>query len=152
MITTIEELEAQTPSQRAQFALDALKEAEKSELFEVNMSHYHCFNYNKCFACLGGLAAVKAIQGDFKRPFKVSTQSELKNVLDSDFEVGFIINFEDCLNSFRLGYIGSYFAQMGIDSSHGDRFNQVVPDYHTNPDRFKLVLNDIVRQMRERGY
>lgn len=152
MITTIEELEAQTPSQRAQFALDALEEAEKSELFEVNMSHYHCFNYNKCFACLGGLAAVKAIQGDFKRPFKVSTQSELKNVLDSPDEVEFIINFEDSLNSFRLGYIGSYFAQMGIDSSHGDRFNQVVPGYHTNPDRFKFMLNDIIKRMKERGY
>lgn len=152
MITTVEELKAQKPSQRAQFALDALEEAERSELFEVDMSHYHCFNYSKCFACLGGLAAVKAIQGDFKRLFKVSTQSELKNVLDSPDEVEFIINLEDSLNSFRLGYIGSYFAQMGIDSSHGERFNRVVPDYHTNPYRFKFLLNDIVRQTRERGY
>jgi hypothetical protein len=145
------ELEAQTPSQRAQFALDALEEAEKSPLYVVKMNIYHDYTEGKCFACLGGLAAIKAIQGDFQSVFPVVGQCDLYNRLDYE-TASHIIKFEDSINSLRMGSIDLFFDYMGLDYSAGALFNRDVAGYYSDPLKFKKDIKEITKHLQSEGY
>jgi hypothetical protein len=153
MKSSILKLKAQTPSQRAQFALDALEEAEKSPLYVVKMNIYHDYTEaeGKCFACLGGLAAIKAIQGDFQSIFPVVTQSGIYNRLDYE-TASYIIEFEDSINSLRMGSIDLFFDYMGLDYSAGALFNRDVAGYYSDPLKFKEDIKEITKHLQSEGY
>lgn len=149
----LEKLKAQTPSQRAQFALDALEEAEKSPLYVVKMNIYHDYTEaeGKCFACLGGLAAIKAIQGDFSETFPVVSQTGLYSLFDYKTAT-YIIKLEDSINSLRMGSIDLFFDYMGLDYSAGALFNRDVAGYYSDPLEFKEDIKKIIKHLQSEGY
>ena len=151
MKSSILELKAQTPSQRAQFALDALEEAEKSPLYVVKMNIYHNYTQTQCFACLGGLAAIKAIQGDFSKTFPVVSQTGLYSRLDYETAT-YIIKFEDSINYLRMGSIDLFFDYMGLDYSAGALFNRDVAGYYSDPLKFKEDIKEITKHLQSEGY
>lgn len=155
MYKSIKELKAQKPSERAQFALDALEEMEKSDLYRVDMGIYHNFTESICFACLGGAAAIKAIKGSFKERTEIIGQYQLRLILDVGVksEVHFFVDFEDSINSLRMGDVGDAFGLMGYSEMLGDRFNRVIADYmNVSPELFKKDFRKLIKDLREAGY
>ena len=48
-----------TPSERIEFALEAMKEIESTGGHGIHMGTYHSVRLNDCFHCCGGAAALK---------------------------------------------------------------------------------------------
>lgn len=146
MFLTIEELKAQTPSQRLQFALDALEEAEKSSAVKVNMTRFHCYEpgWSHCYACLGGVAAIKAFQGNFNEIVDWDSRSDVRAAFDHDY----ITSFESSLDEARRGYVRSYLYCFDIRVECDDI---PVPNYCDYKDGFKAGIREIIEFLKKEG-
>lgn len=151
MFLTIEQLKAQTPSQRLQFALDALIEMEQSTLFRVDMGTYHSYDAKQgdggiCFACLGGAAAIKAIKGNFNELVNWGCTHEASNAAGDLF----IKEFEYSLDYARRGEIGNYLKMFNMECGKIEK-NYVVVDYMDSPEDFKDDMKSIIKLLKENG-
>lgn len=146
MFLTIEQLKAQTPSQRLQFALDALEEAEKSPVIGVSMIRYHSYEstWSKCYACLGGCAAIKAYQGHFNKIVTWDSRGEAMADMGSDY----VAEFEASLDSARKGYIQEYLSYFNIKSNHDD---MKVAFYGDGTDSFKQDMRKVIDYLKSKG-
>lgn len=144
----IEELKKQTPSERLQFALDALEEMEKSDLYRVDMGTYHTYSDGVCFACLGGAAAIKAINGGFNTVVRWQTTD---NAAHSSDDWSFTKNLEYSLDYARQGQLSDYleYFERPLSWYIIDDFD--VEEYRIDPSRFKQDIREMIAYLKNKG-
>ena len=131
----IEELEI--PSKRIRFALEAMKEVEDKDGFQIYMAAYRIRDDdNICYACCGGAARLKLMDFSFVH------QSELLPDL-----------FEGSLDSARCGDIGEMFVDMDLDVEEGEKFNRSIPPYDSlNTEPFYTAMEALANDLEQAGY
>lgn len=145
-------MKREKPSERLQFALDALIEAEKPEApVKPDMYFWHkidSFDNSKCFACLGGLAAIKRFDLDYK-----AGDGESEAVCSSSkYDLKTVDDYELSLNNFRTGIVSIAFGHMGIPEDEGQPFNRSITSYHRNQEQFKDDIRQLIKDLQAAGY
>lgn len=144
MITSIE---AEKPSERILFALQALEEFEKPDSkVRPNMTKFFFKNSEGiCFACLGGMAAIKRFNLDIDQIHIYSDRYLYvqKSILH---------DYEESLDSARLGWISYMFKEMGLPPNQGGLFTRSITDYKEDPVAFKQELRQLAADLEKAGY
>lgn len=145
-------LHTEKPSERLRFAMLALLDAEKEDsLVKPDMKIWHGVRGVQCFACLGGLAAIRRFN---LNPMVDSLGESLVTMgvslyTKAHVDVG---NYEGSLDSFRIGVTGFAFGQMGLPMEEGAKFSRTICDYHKSPDGFKKDMENLILDLKESGW
>lgn len=153
----------ESPSERIEFALEALEEFEANPNCVIDMNHFHYINGSVCFACFGGAAAIKRANkigeliqsrhqlfdsGDWL-DIPVDQLDSNGAKLDIILQIG---EYEASLDRARVGNVSSMFRRMGLDSDDGSLFDREICYYSGNSERFKSQMKQLAADLREAGY
>lgn len=138
-------MRTEKPSERIRYALQALQEFAAQPNCYVDMSTYaktDTINGKPaCFACLGGAAAIK------RRKLYNPKTGRLKSIPGR-------YAYEQSLNHFRLGSVGTGFDLMGLPYEEGKRFDRYIPAYQylTDPKKFIRKMEKLANDLEKAGY
>jgi hypothetical protein len=138
------------PSQRLRFAMEAAEELPvKYPNTQILMSTYHCVNNGKCFACLGGAAAIMLYKPEDIAGIDCwKALSEMTGV-----EQLVIATFESSIDKARIGLVDEMFRRMELNEEAGYRFNCIIRD-NDNFDSplFKADMEQLIEELAAAGY
>jgi len=136
------------PSEMIRFALVALNESEKfGSAVKPDMNTFHHMNESGvCFACLGGLYAIKRFNLNPKSYSKIEIRTSSGKTND------FVFGHEDILDSLRLGRVEEALSLAEIQFADAYKLDRVISDYAKDPDGFKSDMNLLARQLELLGY
>lgn len=150
------------PSERIDYALEALVKFENRKGCEVNMDEFHSYNSpnfssdykidETCFACLGGAAAIQ-------RVIDSELHDEKELIIDRDLiahvtgdEEDTVMEYEASLDAARCGDIPNMFLWMGFPYLEGRPFNRYIADYHDYRDAFFEDMRKLSSELKAAGY
>ncbi|NDU95784.1 hypothetical protein [Spirosoma terrae] len=132
------------PSERIQFALDALIKAEQPGSCvtpRMGTWFYTPDDSNHCFACLGGMAALE------KTGLTVQEHVRFREQFYNELHV-----YEDTLDDARDGNLEEMFAKMGLSRKIGVKFDRELVQYWEDPEQFKTDLRTLISDLQSAGY
>lgn len=143
------------PSGRIRFAVEAAQAFSQLPDCELHMGMYHGVRDDgaqgkpRCFACLGGAAALRryAIQ-EAEYPQIRSQYALSRRVPD-----GAVARFESSLEYARTGSTNMMFTRMHLDPFQGQRFEREIPEYdRQDPKPFYDALTALADDLEAAGY
>lgn len=143
-------MKQESPSDRITFSLIALEEAEKSNIYTVDMNSFHGQRSGKCLACLGGAAAIKRWIPEGLQ-IAIYYREEIEEQAQDISLVG-IAEYEYSLDSARIGDIATMFYHMKLNIEDGRKFNRTVCRYQDSPEQFKEEMRALAADLKAAGY
>ena len=128
-------------SELIQLALDDLRKVEDDDRYVVNMAVWHEPSGEKCLVCLAGAVIAKEMGANPETrvwPWLFNETIEHKLC---------------ALDYARTGRIGMAFELLGLHShQEGVQFNRKITPYHIDRKKFFAEMEQLVSDLKEKGY